>query len=80
MAVIRAHDLESARSIKIKLLREKILKYDVALLEIWRVDIGDIVADDLLSEVRRSHTALHDVKRPVAYDLLQHCGVPHPFP
>ena len=80
MAVIRAHDLESARSIEVEFFCEEILEHDVALLEIWRVDIGDVVADDLLSEVRRPHTALHDVKRPIAYDLLQHCGVPHPFP
>ena len=77
---MRAHNLEPALSIEIKLLRKKILEHDVALLEIRRVNIGDVVADDLLSKVRRPHTALHNVERPVAYDLLQHCGVPHPFP
>ena len=69
---MRAHEWESATVIHTDLLGEQFLENDVTLLEIRRIDVGDIIGNDLLPQIRRSESAPEVIEIRRIHDLFQH--------
>ena len=51
MPVIRANHFKLSGLSGIEFLRQQILEDNIALFEVWRIYIGNIVADDFLPEI-----------------------------